>query len=121
MSTGNTEDVLADVDTWRPLHWVGVVLSVGIAAVNLYIGYVDAEQAFFVVGASFLFGVGLYFTRFWHPLLYLFGLLHVGALGVLWVLSGLPHLSLGVANGVMSLALAAIALYLFLEETDWAG
>lgn len=120
MSTGNSESALADVDAWGPLYWVGVVLAAAIAAVNLYVGYVHSEQVFFVIGSSFLFGVGLFFTRFWHPVLYLLGVLHVGALGVLWLLSGLQYFRFGAASGVMSLALAAIALYLFVQETNWS-
>lgn len=118
MNNGTDEGILADVEAWSPLYWIGVVLSVGIAAVNLYVGYTYAEQVFFVIGASFLFGGGLFFTRLWHPVLYLLGVLHIGALGVLWLLSGLPYFRLGAVAGVMSLALGVIALYLFLAETD---
>lgn len=121
MSNGAADGVLADVEAWRPLYWFGVVLSLGIAAVNLYVGYTYTEQVFFVIGASFLFGVGLFFTQFWHPVLYLLGVLHVGALGVIWILSGLPYFRLGAINGVMSVVLGLIALYLFLVETDMVG
>lgn len=118
MNSDTAEGVLADVETWRPRYWMGVVLSAGIAAVNFYAGYAGGEQVFFVIGASFLVGVGLFFTRLWHPVLYLLGVLHIGALGVLWLLSGLPELRLGIVIGVMSLALVVVALSLFFEETD---
>ncbi|QLD89574.1 hypothetical protein HWV07_11235 [Natronomonas salina] len=118
MSTPDSETVLAVVDSWDWRHWIGVVLSMGIAAVHLYIGYTYSEQVFFVIGASFLIGVVLYFTRFWHPVLYLLGLVHIGALAVTWVLSGMQFLDWGLLTGVLSAGLGLIALSLFIEESE---
>ncbi|WP_418280243.1 hypothetical protein [Halorubrum sp. DTA98] len=105
-----------DIPTWGWRYRIGVLLSVGIAAINLYVGYVAAGPPMFAVGCSFLVGVGLFFTRFWNPVLYLLGVLHIGVLGVIWILSGLQFLAIGLVNGVLSLGLAAIALSLFFEE-----
>ncbi|MWV64069.1 hypothetical protein GRS48_04410 [Halorubrum sp. JWXQ-INN 858] len=105
-----------EVGDWTWVYWLGVALSVAIAAVNLSVGIVASEPALFVVGCSFLLGVGLFFTRLWSPVLYLLGVLHVGVLGVLWVLSGMGFLAVGLLNGGLSLALVAVAMYLFVQE-----
>jgi hypothetical protein len=99
-------------------HWLGVVLSALIGVVNLYVGYVRAETGILVVGVTFLLGVVLYVSRFWHPVLYLLGALHAGVLVVLWLLSGFRYLELGIVNGVLCVALASIAVYLFVVETS---
>lgn len=104
------------IDGWSWPYWLGVSLSIGIAAVNVFVGYVASEVPLFVVGCSFLLGVGLFFTRFWSPVFYLLGVLHVAVLGVIWILSGLQYFTAGLVNGLFSLGLAAIALYLFFEE-----
>ena len=105
-----------ETSTWGWRYWIGVLLSIGIAAVNLYAGYTASEPPILAVGISFLFGVVLFFTRLWRPVLYLLGVLHVAVLGVIWVLSGLQFLAIGLVNGVLSLSLGAIALWLFIEE-----
>lgn len=109
-----------EVSRWGWRYWVGVLLSVGIAAVNLYVGYTASEPPILAVGISFLVGVGLFFTTLWRPVLYLLGVLHVTVLGVIWVLSGLQFLTIGLVNGALSLSLAVIALSLFFEEEQSA-
>ncbi|GAB6877746.1 hypothetical protein JCM17823_00200 [Halorubrum gandharaense] len=102
MSTNQPDGFLADFGEWTALHWVGV-------------GLTAEETPLLIIGGSFLFGVFLFSTRFWEPVLYLVGVVHVGGLGVLWVFAGVPHLLWGVVTGVCCLALAAIALTLFIN------
>lgn len=116
MASSGPDGILADVRSWTWLHWTGVVLSIGLAAVNIFVGYAFNQFPLIVVGCSFLAGVGLFFTRFWQPILYLLGVLHVMILGVLWLLSGMPFFEWGVVTGVLSVGLAGIALYLFFTE-----
>ena len=120
MSTNQSDGFLADLGEWTTLHWVGVALSVVIAGVNIGVGLAAEQTPLLIVGGSFLFGVFLFSTRFWEPVLYLVGVVHVGGLGVLWVLAGVPHLLWGVVSGVCCLALAAIALTLFINE-EWSA
>lgn len=108
--------VMADVSSWNWLHWTGLLLSVCVAAINIYIGYTESQSPFFVIGASFLLGVVLFMTRFWNPILYLLGVLHIVALGVIWFLDGMQFLAFGVATGILSTGLTVIALSLFFEE-----
>lgn len=105
-----------EIPTWGWRYRLGVLSSVGIAAINLYVGYVASQTPMLAVGCSFLVGVGLFFTRFWNPVVYLLGVVHVTALGVIWVLSGYQFLAIGLVNGALSVALAAIAISLFFEE-----
>lgn len=69
-----------------------------------------------VVGLSFLFGVLLFVSHFWSPVLYLLGILHIGILGVLWFLGGRQFPVFGAVTGILSIGLGAIALYLFFDE-----
>ncbi len=116
MRDTESSGVMADVSSWNWLHWTGLLLSICIAAINLYIGQIESQSTFFVIGVSFLLGGVLFLTRFWDPILYLLGVLHIGALGVIWVLGGMRFLAFGIVTGILSAGLAAIALYLFAEE-----
>ena len=105
-----------EVGSWGALYWLGLLCSVGIAGTNLYVWTLTGMPQFLAVAGSFVFGVGLFFTRFWSPALYLVGAAHVIALGVVWVLDGRAYLLIGTVNGVFSLGLLAIALWLFFAE-----
>jgi len=116
MRTPDSITLPARLRSWSLLHWTGVVLSAAIAGMNLYVGYIRSNPAFVLVGLSFLFGVALFASRYWQPVLYLLGVLHVGVLGVLWTLEGFQNFELGVLTGVLSAGLATVALYLFFDE-----
>lgn len=116
MANIQSDGASRDTSTWNWVHWVGVILSLGIAAINIFIGYSENQPQFFIIGGSFLVGVVLFVTRFWNPLLYLLGILHVGILGVMWFFGGRQFLLSGVVTGILSAGLAMIAVYLFFEE-----
>lgn len=116
MATADVDGVFTDRSSWSWIHWTGVFLSLGIAGINIYIGSVTSQVPFLAIGGSFLLGVGLYLSRFWNPILYLVGVLHVAILGYLWVLDGMPFTLLGAFVGVLSAAVAVIATYLFFME-----
>lgn len=60
-----------------------------------------------------LIGPLLFFTPYWRPSLYLVGI-GVGVyLGVIWVLSGMEFLYIGVLTGVVATGLILVAGYLF--------
>jgi hypothetical protein len=105
-----------ELSSWGPPYWFGLLCSAGIAAINLYVWTLTAMPQFLAIAGSFAFGIGLFFTRFWSPALYLVGVAHVIALGVVWALGGRAFLVLGVANGAFSVGLLAIALSLFFAE-----
>lgn len=105
-----------EIGSWGAPYWLGLLCSVGIAAINLYVWTLTAMPQFLAIAGSFTFGIALFFTRFWSPALYLVGVAHVIALGVVWALGGRAYLVLGVANGVFSVGLLAIALSLFFAE-----
>ncbi|MFC6752874.1 hypothetical protein [Halorubrum tibetense] len=119
MNDAESEPILRidEVGSWGPLYWLGLLCSVGIVAVNLVVWTATTAPQFLAIAGSFLFGVGLFLTRFWSPALYLVGVAHVLALGVVWVLSGREFLALGLANGAFALTLAAVAVLLFVAES----
>ena len=102
--------------TWGVRHWLGLSCSVGIAAINLYVWTLTGLPQFLAIAGSFAFGVGLFATRFWNPALYLVAVAHLLALGVVWLLDGLTHPTLGLLNGALSVALLLCAASLLLTE-----
>ncbi len=107
---------LDEVGSWDVRHWVGLCCSAGIVGINLIVWTETTAPQFLVIAGSFLFGIGLFLTRFWNPVLYLVGLGHVVALGVIWILDGGAFRVLGVVNGALSLALVVVAVSLFIAE-----
>jgi hypothetical protein len=108
--------LLADFGSWTRYHWLAVTLALAIAGTNAYLWTTEQEPPFLLVAGSFLAGLVVFCTRFWKPVLYLFALVHLGGLFVLWALEGAPFRTAGLINGGLSLALAAVAMYLFVES-----
>lgn len=98
------------------LRPVAVGLALLLAAIDVSLGMVTGDPVFALVGASYGFGVALYYSSLWRPVCYLLAVLHTGILGVLWVLDGMPHRTVGVVVGVVATAFALTALYLFVTE-----
>jgi len=118
--TRSDTDPLLRIDeagSWGARYWLGLLCSIGIAAINLVVWTRTGAPQFLAIAGSFVLGIGLFLSRFWNPILYLAGVAHVLALGVVWVLGGRQFLALGVANGVLALALVAVALSLFVAES----
>jgi len=115
------DGVVADVSSWSRIHWVAVLLFVGNGVINIYLGYVEGQTPLLVIGGSFLLGVALFASRFWDPVLYLFVVLHVGVLAVVWILDRMPFFAFGVVTGCFSVGLAAISMYLLVEEESTVG
>ncbi|MFC4356484.1 hypothetical protein ACFO0N_00810 [Halobium salinum] len=112
---GETRNVLALHERTR-LGWVAVGLALALALVNGYVAVLTAEAVFAVVALTFVVGVVVYATEYWRPVLYLLAAVHVGALGVVWVLDGFRFPLLGAATGALSLALFGVVLALFYRE-----
>ncbi len=117
--TRSDTDRLLRIDetgSWGVRYWLGLLCSAGIVAINLVVWTRTGAPQFLAIAGSFLLGIGLFLSRFWNPILYLVGVAHVLALGVVWVLGGRQFLALGAANGALALALVAVALSLFVAE-----
>jgi hypothetical protein len=110
--------LLADFGAWRWPHWVGVALALALAGLNAWLGVTTRQPPLLFVAGSFLLAVALFATRFWRPVLYLLGVVHLGVLFVLWLLAGLQFRRLGLLVGACSLALATLATYLFVAAED---
>ncbi|CDK40961.1 hypothetical protein DM2_347 [Halorubrum sp. DM2] len=105
-----------EVRSWGARYWFGLLCSVGVAGINYYVWALTGMPQFLAVAGSFAFGVGLFFTRFWNPALYLVGIVHVIALGVVWVLDGGTYPVIGLVNGAFSVGVLLTASSLFLAE-----
>jgi len=117
MKAIDTDRVIADVSSWGPGHWTALLLFFAVAMANVYVGHAEAETPLLLVGSSFALGALLFASRFWGPILYLLTALHVGVLGVIWVLDGMPFFAFGVVTGCLSVGLAAVSVYLLVEES----
>lgn len=118
MSGPETERLLRldEIGSWGLRYWLGLFCSAGIVAINLIVWTETGSPQFLAVAGSFLFGIGLFFTRFWNPVLYLVGVGHVIALGVVWALDGGAFLRFGAVNGALGLVLTVVAVSLFISE-----
>lgn len=106
---------------------IGDLLASGLvlvlALVHVYLGFVTEGPSIptptqsFVVAGVFLLGFALYFTDYWHPVLYLLTVFFLFYLGFLWLFSGMRYFRLGVVTGVVATTLVGVALSLFLAET----
>lgn len=98
------------------LGWTAAALAAALVCVNGYVAALTGEPVFAAVALTFVLGLALYFTRYWRPVLYLVAAVHVGALGVVWVLGGFRFPVLGTVTGALSLSFFAVVLVLFYRE-----
>lgn len=98
------------------LRRVAVGLALLIGAINVGLGVVTGDPVFALVGASYGFGVALYYSSLWRPICYMLATLHTAILGVLWVLDGMPHWTVGVAVGVVATAFVVVTVSLFVTD-----
>lgn len=109
------------------LHYAVVLLAFVLAVLHFYLGLVveaagpDASIRFFVIGAVFLAGVGVYLTAYFRPVLYLLGSLYAGFLGVLWLLGGMEYFRLGAITGVAGASFVLLTVYLFVREETFTS
>ncbi|WP_137285636.1 hypothetical protein [Halorussus salinisoli] len=103
------------------LHDATIYLAFALAAIHFLIGlFVERPGSptsiqFLLVGAVFLAGVGVHFTPYFRPILYLLGSLFAGFLGVLWLLGGMQYVGLGVLTGVVGGSFILLTTYLFVR------
>lgn len=117
MSTLTTR-VLADRSTWTAIHWLGLVVAIALAAVHIAVGLRVGESPLIVIGISFVVAAGVFCTRWWRPVMYLLGVIHVISLGVIWVLSGFRYFEWGVLTALLGVALIVVALTLYVRESQ---
>lgn len=104
-----------------PLHALGVLLAVLLAAGHLYLALAveqvgsTASNQFLAIGAGFLAGAVISYTDYFRPVLYGVGSLYAAVLGVLWLLGGTEYLRLGLAMSVLGTAFLVLTTYLFVR------
>lgn len=104
------------------LHEATIALAFALAAIHFFIGFFvetpgsPTSIQFVLVGVVFLAGVGVHFTPYFRPVLYLLGSLFAGLLGVFWLLGGLQYVRLGVLTGAVGTSFILLTTYLFIRE-----
>lgn len=104
-----------------PLHYAAVLLAFVLAAIHFYLALFvesagDMSLRFLLAGVVFLAGVGVYLTPYFRPVLYLFGSLYAGVLGVLWLFGGMEYFSIGLLTGVLGGSFLLLTVYLFVRD-----
>lgn len=90
-------------------------LYIAVAATALAIEY---TTQFVLLSVLLLVVPGLFFTRVWHPIYYLFHALLTCSLGVVWLLDGMNNFPVGVATGVPATIVVVLSAYLFLRAEE---
>lgn len=108
------------------LHYAAVLLAFALALIHVYLGLFvetagDMSVRFLVIGAIFLAGVGVYLTPYFRPVLYLFGSLYAGVLGVLWLFGGTEYFPLGLLTGAVGGSFLLLTVYLFVRDETFTG
>ena len=101
--------------------WLAVVLAVALAGLHAYLGFTTNSEPFLVVAGMFVLGVLFFLTNYWRAVIYLLAAVYAATLGVLWVLGGMEHRTLGNLTGVVSVAFIGLVIYLFFEESKMFG
>jgi hypothetical protein len=95
------------------VRWLAVALALLIGIVNVGLSAVTGAAVYGLVGASYGFGVALYFSPYWRPILFLVAAFHSSVLGVLWLLAGTPYPTFGIVVGALSVPFVIAVVYLF--------
>lgn len=91
------------------------------SSINAGMWVLTTESPFLIVSVSYFFGIGLFATRYWEPVLYLLAAVHAGVLGVLWALSGFRYTTAGIVTVTVSIAFLIVVLFLFVAERRGNG
>lgn len=112
--------LLRDVNG-RPIHWLLAGLVVLTSAIHVYIGLLTEQTQFVVLGLAFVAGLLVFFTRYFQPVLYLIGAGYVVFLTVVWVLAGMPFVTVALLDKAVQIILFGLFVYLFFAEERMAG
>lgn len=102
---------------WTAARALAVILALATAGIHLAIATMTGQKAFAVLGMGVLAGIVVYFTELWEPVFYLVGALYLGAMSVIWLLTGMPQLLFGLADKVVQGALFVLLVYLLVTES----
>jgi len=104
-----------EVGSWGALYWLGLLCSVGIAGINLYVWTLTGMPHFLAVAGSFVFGVGL-FSPGSGVRRCTSSASSTSSRSASSGSSADAFLVLGAVNGIFSVGLLAVALWLFFAE-----
>ncbi|MFC6729071.1 hypothetical protein ACFQDG_10505 [Natronoarchaeum mannanilyticum] len=104
-----------------PVHWAMIALALLTGGIHLYVAATTGEPAYAVLGIVLLAGLGVFFTRWFAPPLYLVGAVYVSLLLVAWVIAGQQLLALAIVDKLVQVALIVVFAYLLVIESGSAS
>lgn len=106
---------LRDVE-WTPARLAVVGLMLAVSTIHLALATSTDQLRFAVLALGLLVCFVVYFTGLWRPVYYLGGAVHVGLMGVVWFVSGMPLTMVGYVDTVLKVVLVATFVYLLFDE-----
>jgi hypothetical protein len=103
----------------HPLNWVAIALAVVLVALYAATWLRTGEQEPLVFAVVLAGWIGVYFTRFWEPILYLVAAAVFGGSVVIDLLTGIPGVPFYWLMVATTVAFVALAVYLFATEETY--
>lgn len=103
------------------LDWLVVAGALLLAAVDLYLWTVDGAVQYGVLAVVVLAWLGIYFTRFWQPILYLVMGIIVTVVVLFWLVAGIWERPIGQLAVLVKVAFLFLLGYLFYYEEESLG
>lgn len=106
---------------WKnePRHiwdWFLVVVAVVLLSLYLYLWWTDGAPHYLAIGLVFVVWLGVYFTEYWQPILYLVVALAVALITGVVVVDGLWDQPLGQLAILLNIVVLLTSGYLFVYE-----
>jgi hypothetical protein len=109
----------ADWKEQRQQHapdWLTAGVALLLAALYAYLWLLDGQAEYLAITAVLLAWVGVFFTRYWQPILYLFVAIFVASLTVLWIVRGVWQRPVFLVAVVLDVVFLLLVVYLFATE-----
>jgi hypothetical protein len=106
---------------WTQAHIAFVLLTFLTAALHFALATTTGDTTFAVLAVGLLAGFVVFFTDLWQPVLYLVGAIYIGITTVVWVLEGMPFLTLGLVDKTVQALLFTVLIYLLVTEMQSAS
>lgn len=116
MSVGTFE--LREIE-WTTPRAILIVLWFVTACIHFALATTTNDSVFAILAVGLLSGFVVYFTDLWMPVYHLFGALYTGMMALVWLLAGMPLLTLGVLEMAIQTILFGLFVYVFFSEGEY--
>ena len=106
---------LRDVE-WSPARVALVVLMLVTAGTHFALATTTQQMRFAALSLGLLVCFVVFFTDVWRPAFHLLGALYVGVMAAVWFLTGMPLMTLGLADTAIQVVLVGLFVYLLFAD-----